>query len=55
MRPFKLVEGKNGPKTFLCLNAHIVGQTKHIKDKEILCLTEDQARHVYEKVETGNI
>ena len=37
------------------LNASITGQTKHIKDKETICLTEDQARHVYKKVETGNV
>ena len=37
------------------LNANIGGQTKYIKDKDTLCLTEDQVRHVYKKVETGKV
>ena len=37
------------------LNADIGGWTKHVKDKETICLTENQARHVYKKVETWNI
>ena len=37
------------------LNADIGGWTKHVKDKETICLTESQARHVYKKVETGNV
>ena len=26
-----------------------------IKNKETRCLTEDQAKHIYEKVESGNV
>ena len=37
------------------LNANIGGQTKYIKDKEAICLTEEQARHIYKKVETGKV
>ena len=36
------------------LNADISGQTKFIKDKETICLTEDQAG-VCKKVETGKV
>ena len=28
---------------------------KYIKDKETICLTNDQARHIYEKVESEGI
>ena len=37
------------------LNTKIGGQTRYIKDKEDKCLTNDQARHVYKKVESGSI
>ena len=37
------------------LNGNIGGQTKYIKDKEIICLTEDHTRHIYEKVDTGKV
>ena len=45
----KLIEGKNGPTTFLPLNTEISGQARYIKDKEAVCLMDDQARHVYKK------
>ena len=31
------------------------GQSKPIKDKEIKYLTEDQAKHIYKKVESGSV
>ena len=52
---FKLIEGKNGPTTFLPLNTNIGGQSKPNKNKENRYLTEGQAKHMYKKVETGNI
>ena len=54
---FKLREGKNDPTIFLPLNTNIVGQTTSYKIKynENKYLTEDQARHVYKKIESGNI
>ena len=55
IRTFKLIGGKNGPTTFLPLNANISGQTKQVKDKETRYLTEDQAKHIYKKVELGSI
>ena len=54
-RPFKLVEGKNGPTAFLSLNTKIGGQARNIKDKEAICLIKDQARYIYKKVESENI
>ena len=56
-RKFKLVVGKNDPTTFLPLNANTGGQirsSKH-KYKENKYITEVLARHVYRKVESGNI
>ena len=54
---FKLIEGENDPTTFLLLNTNIGGQnTSHQNNyNENKYLTEDQARHVYKKVESGNI
>ena len=37
------------------LTAKIGGQTRYIKDKEAVCLMEDQAKYIYRKVETENI
>ena len=37
------------------LNTKISGQTRYIKDKTAICLTDNQTRHVYKKVESGNI
>ena len=54
-RTFKLTEGKNDPTTFLPLNANIGGQFKSIKDKKSSYLTEEQAKHIYKKVELGNV
>ena len=33
------------------LNTKIGGLVKYVKDKEYICLTMDQARYIYEKVE----
>ena len=54
----KLVKGKNGPTTFLPLITKIGGQARYIKDREAISLTEDQAKHIYKKVDTestGNV
>ena len=55
IRTFQLTQGKNGPTTFLPLRANISGQSKQINDKETKYLTEDQAKHIYKKVESGSI
>ena len=52
---FKLIEGKNGPITFLPLNANISGQSEQIRDNGTKYLTEDQVKHIYKKVESGSI
>ena len=33
----------------------IGGTVKYVKDKETICLTKDQARHIYRKVELEGI
>ena len=33
------------------LNTKIGGLVKYVKDKETICVTHDQARHIYKKVE----
>ena len=45
------MKDKNNPTAFLLLNKKIGGQVKSIKDKENICLTMDQARYIYKKVE----
>ena len=57
IRTFKVIEGKSDPTTFLPLNTNMGGQTTShkIKYNKNKYLTEDQARHVYKKVESGNI
>ena len=50
-----LIEGQNGPTTFLPLNANISGQPKPNRNDKTRYLTEDQAKHIYKKVESGNI
>ena len=37
------------------LNTKIGGQARYIKDKEAICLMDNQARHIYKKVESGSI
>ena len=54
-RSFKLIEGKNGPTTFLPLKTKITAQARDIKDKEAICLTNDQARHIYKKIESASV
>ena len=45
------MKGKNDPTIFLPLNLKIGGLVRYIKGKENICLTPDQAKHIYEKVE----
>ena len=49
------MKGKNDPTTFLPLNTKIGRPVKCVKDKENICLTMDQARHIYKKVELEGI
>ena len=49
------MKGKNDTTTFLPLNTKIGGPIKSVKDNENICLTRDQARHIYKKVELEGI
>ena len=37
------------------LNTKIGGPVRYDKDKEAMCLTKDQARHIYKKVESESV
>ena len=54
-RTFKLIKGGNYPTTFLPLSTNIDGQVNCSKPKDNHYLTEEQAKHVYKKVESGSI
>ena len=49
------MKGENGTTTFLPLNTRKGGPARYVKDKETKCLTEDQVRHTYKKVESYSI
>ena len=49
------MKGKNDPTTFLPLNTKIGGPAKCVKDKENICLTTDQARHINKKMQLEGI
>ena len=49
------MHGENGLTTFLPLNTKISGQAGYIKDKEAMCLTKDQVRHIYKKLASGSV
>ena len=51
---FKLIKGKNGMTPFLPLNSKKGGPVRYIKDRRVMCLTEEQTRYIYKKVELGN-
>ena len=53
-RLFKLIKGENDT-TFLPLNTKLGGPVKCVQDKEAICLTKEQARHIYKKVESEGI
>ena len=53
-RPFKLVESKNGPTTFLPLNTKIGGPARYIKVKAAICLMNDH-EIITNKVEKKDI
>ena len=51
---FKHLKGKNGTTTFLPFDSKTGGNVKYIKDKDAICLMEDQMRYMYNKVAQGN-
>ena len=42
------------PQTILPIDSKTGGNVKYIKDKDGICLTEDQMRYMFKKVEQGN-
>ena len=51
---FKLVNGKNGTTPFLPLNSKKGGPVRYVKDRKTICLTEEQMRYIYKKVQFGS-
>ena len=51
----KLIKGRNDPTAFLPLSPKTGGQTNNSKPKDNWFLTEEQARHVYKKIESGGM
>ena len=49
------MKGKNDPTTFLPLKSKIGGLVIYVKDRENICLTVDQAKYIYKKVEQESI
>ena len=49
---FKHVKGKNGSTSFLSLDSKKGRNITYIRDA--LCLTEDQTKYVYKKIEQGS-
>ena len=49
------MKGKNDPTTFLPLNSKLDGPVAYLKDRETICLTADQAKYIYKKVEQESI
>ena len=56
-RPFKHIKGENGTMAFVPMNTKIGGpvNVRYVKDNEVKCLTEDQVRHIYKKVDSESI
>ena len=51
---FKLIKGKNDTAPFLPLNSKKRGSVGYVQDRKGMCLTEEQMRYIYKKVETGS-
>ena len=49
------MKGKNGPIPFLPSKEKTGGEANYIQNKEAICLTERQADHVYNVIETGDM
>ena len=49
------MKGMNDPITFLPVKSKIGGPVRYVNDRENICLTADQARYVYKKVEQKGI
>ena len=51
---FKLVKGKDGTTSFLPIDDRTGGKVRYIQNKDAICLIENQASYVYNKVEQGS-
>ena len=49
------MKGKDGSITFLSLKSKIGRPVGYVKDRENICLTVDQAKYIYKKVEQESI
>ena len=49
------MNGRDDATTFLPLDSRIGGQSRESHPRVVQYLTRDQARHIYKKVETGEI
>ena len=49
------MKGKNGPTPFLPSKDKTGGKVDYIQNKEVMCLTERQADHIYKVVEKGDM
>ena len=51
---FKLVKGKDATTSFLPIDDRTGGKVRYIQNKDTICLTENQARYGYKKIEQGS-
>ena len=51
---FKPIKGKNDTTPLLPFDSETGGKVKYIKNTDAKCLTKDQTRYVYKKVEQGS-
>ena len=49
------MKGKKDPTAFLPLKSKMGGLVRYVKDRENICLTMDQAKYIYKKVEQEGI
>ena len=51
---FKIIKDKNSTTPFLSLNSKKGAPVRYVKDRKGICLTEEQMRYIYKKVELGS-
>ena len=51
---FKLVKGTDASTSFLPFDDKTGGKVRYIQNKDAICLTENQARYMYKRVEQGS-
>ena len=48
------MKGENGTTSYLPLDNKKGRPVRYVKDREAICLTEEQMRHIYKRVESGS-